>query len=103
MDMNETLIPTGCYLDSHRGHYITRDAILLAIDYGFVLDAADRQLVDTYDAECWDPGYDFESLVDLSDEAITWMNEMVCNRPENTYWGWNDGDFGLYEEEDFEC
>lgn len=29
---------TGCYLDGNRGHYITRDAIRLAMGYGYKPD-----------------------------------------------------------------
>jgi hypothetical protein len=93
----------GCWLDNHRGHYITRDVILLAADHGFPLSDEDRAFVDTYDEDCHEPNFDFESLVDLSDRAIDWMNEVLCDRPDDTYFQFLDGDFGLYPAECEEC
>lgn len=100
---SDTTMPLGCYLDNHRGHYITRDVILLAEGYGFKVADEDRVLVDSYDEDYWDDGYDFESLVGLADEAISWMNEVLCDRPDDTYFEFNDGDFGLYPAECEAC
>jgi hypothetical protein len=44
-----TITETGCYLDNHRGHYITRDAILLAQGLGFIVGEFERFALDHYD------------------------------------------------------
>ena len=49
---------------------------------------------------------------ELCDNAIAWLNAGQEERipgqnlpptiPADTMWGFNDGDFGLYEEEDYD-
>ena len=110
---------TGCYLDSHRGHYINRDMILLAVEFGFIIDTFERFAIDRYD------DWSVEDLVsndidligalhDLCDEALAWLNcgdNSGLDRPmkgqnnppaipEGYAWAWNEGDFGLYEIEE---
>lgn len=65
---------TGCYLDSHRGHYITRDVVQFAQGYGFIVDPFAQWAIDTYDSAEGAPDYPFETLVELADEAIEWLN-----------------------------
>lgn len=98
--MTHTTPSPGCYLDSHRGHYITRDAILLAADLGYKLADDDRALVDRYEAESHEADYPFEALVDLCDEAVEFLNRE--RGLAGHWWDFNDGDFGLYpiDEED---
>jgi hypothetical protein len=105
---------TGCYLDNHRGHYITRDMIWLAEGYGFILGEMESFVLDQYDELNANENYPTESLYALADEALEWLNvgeNTGVDRPirgqnsppaipEGTSWGWNDGDFGLYEDED---
>lgn len=106
----------GCYLDSHRGHYITRDMISLAIGFGFIVGEFERFALNRYDESNTDDDYPFESLVELADEALTWLNsgpnEGVDRPikgqnsppiiPDGYAWDWNDGDFGLYAIEEDE-
>lgn len=95
---------TGCYLDNHRGHYIIRDAILLAIDFGFSVSFEDARVIERYDADHWNEDYPFETIVELADEARDWLNGdkpsgagfLPPTIPTGTTWDWNDGDFGLY-------
>lgn len=108
---------SGCYLDSHRGHYITRDMILLAVEFGFIIGTFDRFALDNYDE--WNDesahGADLVgALHDLADEALAWLNcgdnsgidrpikgqNSPPKIPESYAWDWNDGDFGLYEIEE---
>ncbi len=136
-----TIAETGCYLDNHRGHYITRDAIELAVAYGFILDGFAQFAVDAYADDNHHDGYPHEALIELCDEAIAWLNSgqgecegcggdgkdhdhphnagCICREcsgtgrgpriagqnfppiiPDGYMWGFNDGDFGLYSEED---
>lgn len=112
------MLETGCYLDNHRGHYLTRDMIELAIGHGFIIDPFAQYALDHY--EDWSSVENdlhsgmYECLHSLAADALEWLN---CGEnsgldrpikgqnsppviPEGTAWEWNDGDFGLYEEED---
>lgn len=106
-----TIMETGCYLDSHCGHYIIRDAVYFAVDHGFIIDGFESFALSHYESHSRDDTYPFEELVELSDRAIRWLNSSPWKReirgqncpprrPEDAYWGWNDGDFGLYTEDD---
>jgi hypothetical protein len=65
---------TGCYLDSHRGHYIQRDAIELAIGYGFIVGSFEQFALNSYEEFCGYEGYPHDALTDLCDEAVAWLN-----------------------------
>jgi len=113
---------TGCYLDNHRGHYITRDMIELAIGYGFIVGPMEQYALAHYDdwySDHNDKSADglYEALVDMADEALRWLNcgsnEGIDRAikgqnnppviPDGYGWDWNDGDFGLYAiEEDLD-
>jgi len=145
-----TIAETGCYLDNHRGHYITRDVIELAVGYGFIIGPCERFVVDAYEHDCHRESYPFESVIELADEATAWLNSgrdecstcdgsgkvysshdidraapaddpdgVICRAcsgagrgprepgqnfppivPEGCYWSFNDGDFGLYAEDE---
>lgn len=107
----------GCYLDNHRGHYITRDMIWLSEGFGFILGEMESFVLDKYDECSHEENYPHESVQYLADKALEWLNvgeNSGINRPipgqnnppvipENARWDWNDGDFGLYlydEDED---
>lgn len=108
-----TITETGCYLDNHRGHYITRDMIELAIGYGFIVDGFVRFALDHYDDLGQEENYPQEELYDVSREALEWLNvgeNTGLDRPiegqnqppaipDGFAWDWFDGDFGLYEIE----
>jgi hypothetical protein len=101
---------TGCYLDNHRGHYISRDVIDFACAEGFIIGSFERFVVDLYDSHSYYEDYPQEGLIELCDEAIAWLNSSDVDRisgqnvppkkPEGTYWSFNDGDFGLYAEDE---
>lgn len=108
------LTETGCYLDNHRGHFITRDAIELACSFGFIVGGFERFALDHYDDLGHEEDYPQEDLYDLQREAEDWLNSSATEReisgqnlpparPAGFYWGFNDGDYGLYSEdsEDF--
>jgi len=80
-----TITDTGCYLDNHRGHYITRDAIMLAQSFGFIVGPFEEWAVSTYESvklgDIGDAEYPFEALVELCDEAVAWLNSGQVDCP----------------------
>jgi hypothetical protein len=107
---DQTLAP-GCYLEGSRGHYITRDAIELAVGMGYLLDPFARYALDHYD-DYDDECYPQDALYELSNEVLDWLNggpnegidrpirgqNSPPRIPANHSWGWIDGDFGLYPD-----
>ena len=100
-----TITDTGCYLDNHRGHYITRDAIELAVEFGFIIGPFERFVIDMYDDHCFDDNYPTETLIELCDDATAWLNsgQGTCSYCAGTggqplppydgeYWTVKDGD-----------
>jgi hypothetical protein len=101
-------IGTGCYIDSHAGHYGTRDVLYLARDFGFILSAFETFVLEMYDSHYCVDIFPNEELFDLCDEAISWLNcdeapkgqNLPPIKPVDYSWSWNDGDFGLYPNEE---
>lgn len=109
-----TLASVGCHLDNHRGHYISRDTIELAIEFGFIVGSSDLFVLSRYERDGYEDDYPSEVIHELCNEAIAWLNagqdERVSGQnfppiiPEGYSWGFNDGDFGLYSDtEDETC
>lgn len=106
----QTLTETGCYLDNHRGHFITRDMIDLAIGYGYIVDEFVTFALAKYEDHNHEEGYPHEGLREVADHALEWLNigeNSGLDRPmkgQNSppiipadhAWDWFDGDFGLY-------
>jgi hypothetical protein len=68
---------TGCWLDNHRGHYITRDAIELAVEFGFIIGPFEQYAVSMYDSAQEggsEAEYPHEGMIELCDEAVAWLN-----------------------------
>lgn len=87
----------GCYVDSHHGHYAVPMLIEWAAATGFPVDPFVRYALDNYDHDYHNESYPNEALIEVSDEAINWLNE---NRSiEGHSWGWQEGDFGLWPDE----
>lgn len=72
--MDIILTQTGTYLDNHRGHYIQRDAIELAADYGYMIGGFEKFALDMYQDHNHEQGYPHEELTELCDDAVTWLN-----------------------------
>jgi hypothetical protein len=78
----KTITETGCWLDNHRGHYITRDVIQLAQEFGFIIGQFEQFAVALYDkADSLITGdyshnieYPHEAMMELCDDAIEWLN-----------------------------
>jgi len=89
-----TVFEPGCIFDSHRGHYIYPEIIKLAESEGRALDDRMIGLVESYDKDYHEESYDYEAIIEESEAAIGWLNDN--RRPEGFWFGWWEGDFGLY-------
>jgi hypothetical protein len=69
----------GCWLDNHRGHYITRDAIELAVEYGFIIGPFEQFALSMYQDHNHEDGYPHEGLTELCDDAVAWLNSGQTN------------------------
>ena len=67
---------TGCFLDNHRGHYIGRDTIQLAQEWGFIVGSFEQFAIDMYDSDAVAErnDYPYEALIELCDDAVEWLN-----------------------------
>jgi hypothetical protein len=74
MPTQAPITETGCYLDNHRGHYLARDVIQLAQGFGFMIDPFAQWAIDGYDDHSHEEGYPAESILELSEEAVAWLN-----------------------------
>ena len=92
--MTTTNFEPGCYFDSHHGHYNVPRVIEFAGLHGFVIDAEVQLALDAYDEHCYDEDFPDELLLDVSDEAIVFLNDQ--HAVAGHVWKWNEGDFGLY-------
>jgi hypothetical protein len=90
-----TTFQPGCYFDSHLGHYIVPEIIRLAESEGRKLDARMSDVLARYEDDSHLADYPNEAVIEESDAAIQWLNDY--HRPEGFWWGWVEGDFGLYE------
>src|SRR5213080_1641715 len=94
---NESPAP-GCWIDSHHGHYAIPGVIYLAEGFGRKLDNAMAKLLGEYADHYFEDDYPWELIVEESDASAQWLNDH--HRPDGFWWEWNDGDFGLYAEDD---
>ncbi len=83
----------GCYADGARGlHEQYRILFGIAEGYGFIYGPAEGEPSDPADHEFAD---------DIADDAIDFLNELEQWR-EGYAWSFQDGDFGLWCEDDDE-
>lgn len=87
----------GCIYDSHHGHYIVPFVIGYAGQSGRPTDPFVLWAINSYSQHCHDPAYPNDALIEECEAAIVWLNEYV--RPEGYFFDWNDGDFGLWQDE----
>jgi hypothetical protein len=92
-----TITDTGCYLDNHRGHYITRDVIELAQGFGYIVGPAEQFMVSMYDLHNHEDYYPHETLIELADHAREWLNSGqnncdTCHGTGKAVNGWIDAD-----------
>ena len=95
----------GCYVDGHWGQYATAHMIERATEFGFndeeVEDIAARHLASIGPSDA--PGItddEYEVLNDGADEAEEWLNANVA--PEGYSFGWWEGEFYLWPNEQWE-
>lgn len=96
----------GCYIAGHLGHYATPAVVQFGVEQGYLLDPFEKYALDRYNADCHQDGYPHEGLMELADEVTDWLNHGGKERqneppqiPDHLYWGWEDGDFGLFNNE----
>tara|TARA_R100000278_G_scaffold119960_1_gene101886 strand:+ start:1246 stop:1539 length:294 start_codon:yes stop_codon:yes gene_type:complete len=85
----------GCYFDGAFGfEYNLRRILDFAEDLGFTPDLS------------LEIGEDLDFDVEEMDRAIEWLNDHCRTELgyayESTFWGFMDGDFGLWENDDWE-
>lgn len=125
MNNSHTLpLSAGCYFDNHHGHYIPSMIVKWACDdLGYIISPMERYVIDRYKSDGGNEDYPYESLYEIVDDIIDWLNcdwswndeprpaaARGQNQPPKKHqplgielsWGWNDGDFGLYAAEDYD-
>ena len=86
--MNYTSEDIGCYFDGAFGfEYNALRLLFLAGSHGFTYTTID--LTNPSDE-------DYELFLQEVDDAEKYLNDNTT-RPENTFWSWEDGDFGLWQ------
>lgn len=92
--MDRELPPTGCYVSDYEGWRGIATMCLIAHQMGFPLTAEDNADLDAFIAG--------EAVGDgvfwIADDAEAWLNTNM--RPEGATWYWEDGNFGLWEDDD---
>lgn len=79
----------GCWGDGSFGHQNTRNCCGNTLK---ALGNQNEELVASLYGPMPDDAWD-------EHEAETWLNELVSSRPPEAYFGWQDGDFGLWKTE----
>ena len=82
MQTIDTITETGCYLDSHRGHYILRDVVWLAEGFGYHVGPLEKFALDMYGKEPDDVEFPDEAMHDMADAAVQWLNSGQSTCPD---------------------
>jgi hypothetical protein len=95
----------GCYVDGHWGIYGIAHMVQRAEEFGYpdaeVIDLADRHLASMGPSP--EPGLsddEYWALSEASDEVENWLNDNIA--PEGYSFGWWEGEFFLWSEEQWE-
>ena len=86
------MIENGCYVSGTWGQYAAGRMISLAESFGWQNEHSVNE--DNQN------DFDLELLIDLADEAELWLNNHIA--PAGTSFGWNDGEFFLWSNSDWE-
>lgn len=95
--MPTTKCTPGCYIDSHHGHHSVPALIQFAHGYGFPLDPFAEFTLNVYGTHYYREDYPTGAMDELANEAEQWLNDH--ERLPGHWWGWQEGDFGLYPHE----
>ena len=79
----------GCWLDGQRGHYIGRDTIMLAKEFGMRINGITQYLCDTYEDNYFKDSFPHEYFDDEVYDAMNWLNDNIA--PEGTCFVFDDG------------
>jgi hypothetical protein len=109
--MTITTENAGCFLDNHRGIYITRDMLWLCRDdFGYIIDPVMSFALAMFGDHSDREDYPMEAIWEESQAALAWLNggpnegkdRAIQGQnsppaiPEGYAWDWYEGDFGLY-------
>lgn len=95
----------GCWIDGHWGQYGTARMVLSAFAYGYsdagVIGVANRHLRECVHLTNEHITEDeHQMLLDSADEVEEWLNTYVA--PVGYSFGWHDGEFFLWSDEQWE-
>lgn len=88
----------GVYVDGARGHKASVMVIEMAAANGMTIDPFESWAIDTWDEHGHLPTFPNDAMDSLLDNCVDHLNT-VLKIPFHT-WRWDDGDFGLYPDED---
>ena len=89
----------GCWVDGSWGHYGPARLIQIALGHGWKDE--DAQFLQEIYFGSNGMYEDCERIYDAADDAERWLNENVA--PEDYSFGWYDGEFFLWNNEDWEA
>lgn len=89
----KTFFQTGCYIAGHNGWRAIGELVLLAELYGFSMPADDWNKLFSF----MDDGDFLEEVVNMSDEALDYMNSIT---EDGFVWTWQDGELFVWTVED---
>ena len=91
-------VDTGCWVDSHHGHYVGMEAILLAIRLGWD-DIQAAQAAYEYPDHGGDPAWEFYPIwFDIIDAAEGWLN----SHTEGGVWQFWEGNLMLWTNSEYD-
>ncbi len=84
-------LSTGFYFDAEQMTIREGDikVVEIARELGFGFTGSGSDALGTYDDE---------TMSEIGERAVSWLNESRC--PEGFYWAFEEGSFGLWEDED---
>lgn len=89
-----TQADAGCYIDGARGIYMVDRIVEIAEDHGFKVEGCDDDHSHTAGDGSYTSWAACEFADEIADEATDHMNEAAA--VDGFYWGFNDGDWGLW-------
>lgn len=94
----------GCWIEGHWGQYGMARLIEIAGEYGYnhPSDNSDAAsvLASMGPSEHEATDIEWEQVLEAADDAEAWLNENVA--PEGYSFGWYDGEFYLWSDEEWE-